>query len=185
MLVAYTTQARIDAGGTDAIVAQINSAVGEANTAYANSQIPQTMRLVGTIETAYTSAGLQSGLIPDLQRITGLGSNNQPDPAAPMADVRAMRDTVRADVVSLWVEGALAPGTSGTVGIAWVMSSSYLNQMQFFASAAFSVVARRYGTGPAYTFAHEVGHNLGANHDHQADANLGFTPLYPYAFDFV
>ena len=54
MLVAYTTQARMDAGGTDAIVAQINSAVGEANTAYANSQIPQTMRLVGTIETAYT-----------------------------------------------------------------------------------------------------------------------------------
>ena len=128
---------------------------------------------------------MQSGLIPDLQRVTGLNSNNQPDPNAPMADVRAMRDTVRADVVSLWVEGALAPGTSGTVGIAWVMSSSYLDQMQLFASTAFSVVARTYGTGPGYAFAHEVGHNLGANHDHQTDANLAFTPLYPFAFDYV
>jgi hypothetical protein len=185
MLVAYTTQARVEAGSTAAIVAQINAAVGEANTAYANSLIPQTMRLVGTIETAYTSAGLASGLIPDLQRVTGLDANNNPDPNAPMADVRAMRETVRADVVSLWVEGALAQGTSGTVGIAWVMSNGFLNNMSFFAGQAYSVVARTYGNGPAYTFAHEVGHNLGANHDHATDASIPFTPLYPFAFDYV
>jgi hypothetical protein len=186
MLVAYTTQARVEAGGTAAIVAQINTAVGEANTAFRNSLIPEGMRLVGTMETNYTSAGLASGLIPDLQRVTGLNAMNQPDPGAPMADVRAMRDTVRADLVSLWVDGELQPGTTGTVGIAWVMTNGFINNMQAFAGQAFSVVARAYATGAGnYTFAHEIGHNLGANHDHITDANLPFTPLYPFAFDYI
>jgi hypothetical protein len=187
VLVAYTAAARDQECGasTSCMVALINTAIAEANTAYANSQVPQAMRLVGTLETSYTSAGLASGLVPDLQRVTGLDANNRPDPNAPMADVRQARENLRADLVSLWVEGVLAPNTPGTVGIAWVMNSSYLNNMQAFSALGYSVVAARYGSGPAHTFAHETGHNLGANHDHTTDASLPFTPLYPYAFDFV
>ena len=71
MLVAYTPQARMDAGGTDAIVAQINSAVGEAKRPTPIARFRRPCAWSGRSKTAYTSAGLQSGLIPDLQRVTG------------------------------------------------------------------------------------------------------------------
>ncbi|HLH22797.1 MAG TPA: M12 family metallo-peptidase [Chloroflexota bacterium] len=186
ILVAYTTQARVEAGGTLAIVATINSAVAEANTAYSNSQVPQTMRLVGTMETTYTSAGLttQNGLVTDLTNVTAVDTQGRSIPNAPMADVRAMRDSLQADLVSLWVEGTLPPNTAGNIGIAWVINSSFANNLQQFAFLGYSVVARAYATGPAYTFAHETGHNLGANHDRATDASIA-NPLYPYAFDFI
>jgi hypothetical protein len=191
VLVAYTAQARADAGGTAQIQAQINTAIAETNTAYQNSQISQFMRLVGTLEVTYTSAGLTiNGLATDLRCVAGtvtVGGGDQIDPTSTcLSDVRAQRTALQADIVSLWVEGQLTG--SGTVGIGYVMSNNVLVNGQpnpsFFSGFAFSVVARRYAMALNYTFAHETGHNLGANHDHVTDAAVT-NAIYPFAFDSI
>ncbi|HEY7063409.1 MAG TPA: M12 family metallo-peptidase [Chloroflexota bacterium] len=191
VLVAYTNQARADAGSTAQMQAQISLGITETNTAYTNSQVPQGMRLVGTMEVMYTSAGL-ANLQTDLRCVAGtvsVGGGDQIDPNSTcLSNVRQQRNTLGADIVSLWVEGTLQPGQVGAVGIGYVMSNVVLVNGQpnpaSFEGFAYSVVARAFATAPAYTFAHETGHNLGANHDHATDGNPP-SAIYPFAFDFI
>src|SRR5262249_7793747 len=60
VMAAYTPAARDGAGGTGAIESLINLGVAETNTAFANSQVIQRFRLVGTAEVNYTESGSSS-----------------------------------------------------------------------------------------------------------------------------
>ena len=158
VLVAYTpyVQNVYGASGADALAIQ---AVAEANQAYANSGITARLNLVHTALTNYTESG---DMGTDLSRLRGNGDGY-------MDELHALRDTHGADMVSL------IEHEPQYCGIAYRMTSLSSS----FASAAFSVVHRTCATG-YYSFAHELGHNQGAHHDH-ANASGG---IYPYAYGY-
>lgn len=153
VMVLYTASARAGAGGTANIQALAQAAVDAANTAYANSQITQRLRLVHTQEVVYDEA---SGNYYDhLSWVTA-------DPT-----VAGLRNAYRADLVDLLVQ-------DGTFcGLGWLMAGVSPS----FASSAFTVTTRHCAVGNL-SFAHELGHNMGAHHD---PANGGGA-AYPYSF---
>ena len=162
MLVAYTTSARIGAGGTAAINSLIELAIAESNVAYQNSSVVHRLRLLKTLEVDYVETGASS---TDLGRLRG-----KTDKFAD--EVHAYRAAYGADIVSLFVERM-----DDACGIGYLMT----NVSAAFAVSAFNVVARRCVSG-TFTFAHEVGHNMGLRHDTFEDS--GTTP-FPDAHGYV
>jgi peptidyl-Asp metalloendopeptidase len=157
VMVAYTPPARDEIGSDTAIKAVIKKAVAEMNAGFRNSLIPAAVRLVHIHAVAYEDS-LDLGL--DLDRIT--------DPNDGFLDgVHALREDYGADLVSLWV------GDGDLGGIAW----SFVPGADDNAENGFSVVLAGQGDAPTYTFAHELGHNLGADHDEQ---NLSGELSYEY-----
>ncbi|HSD26842.1 MAG TPA: M12 family metallo-peptidase [Vicinamibacteria bacterium] len=163
VLVVYTPAARAAAGGTPAMLSQVNLAVAETNTGYANSNVVQRLRLAGTAEVGYTESGDVS---EDLDRLTATGDGF-------LDGVHALRDGDRADVVSLITETPSSP-----CGVAWLMRGNDPG----FGPHAFSVVELACMTG-YYSFGHEIGHNMGLNH---ARADYADTPVgaFPYSFGY-
>jgi peptidyl-Asp metalloendopeptidase len=148
VLVVYTPAARAAAGGTTAMGALIILAVAETNTAYSRSAVIPRLRLVHQEEVSYTESGDFS---TDLNRLTNPSDGF-------MDNVHALRNAHGADLVSLIIEG------TSLCGLAWLMST----ESNSFQTLAFSVVARICATGN-FSFGHELGHNMGLQHD-RADA---------------
>ncbi|KAI9009283.1 Metallo-peptidase family M12B Reprolysin-like-domain-containing protein [Hyaloraphidium curvatum] len=160
VLVVYTPQARAAVGGTANMEARIRLAVAETNQAYANSRINMVMRLAHAAEIGYGSGG---DMYQDLDRLTATSDGF-------MDEVHILRDNYGADVVSLWVS------VGSYCGLGWLMGAPSLG----FASYAFNVVHYSCATG-YFSFGHEVGHNMGANHDR---ANSGGGQSYPYSYGY-
>ena len=161
LLVAFTVDARVAAGGLTAMRATIDLAVAATNEALTNSLVQARVRLVDTREVSYPES---QDLSQDLERVT-----NQID--GHLDEVHAWRDVAGADLVSLIVER----NTDGFEGLAWLMEQPSTT----FAPYAFSVVMRR--TAASLTLAHEIGHNLGLAHDRD---NALASGAYPYAFGY-
>ena len=152
MLVAYTPAAR---SASSNIIGEIQLAIAETNQAYLNSNVPHRVRLVGTTEVSYTETGYLCNHTPsDLDRLRGTTDGY-------MDNLHSLRNSLRADQVTLIVEGGDACGCA-------FMMSTVSNS---FESSAFSVVARDCATG-YYSFGHELGHNMGARHDCYVDSSL-------------
>ncbi len=187
LLVAYTTNAMNEAGGTSAMLAKINLAVTEANRVYTNTGINQVLNLHGTIEVGYAAQYPQQNgsFQADLRCVTGTyynGTGDVFDPSATcLRNVRDLRDQLGADVVSFWLEGALTQGQQ-VCGIAYVWPSGFTGANM--AIYAHSVVKASCANDPYYAFVHELGHIMAANHDRTTDANVS-NPLFPYAFDYI
>src|SRR4051812_16530850 len=166
VMVVYTSAARAGAGGTLAINDLISLGVSETNQAYANSNVIQRLRLVHTAEVSYTESG---DLATDLRRLT--------DPADGFMDEgHALRNTYGADLVQLMVDTQLS---SGACGIGWVMQGNDPG----FGPDAFSVTERACALVPTYSFAHELGHNMGLNHA-RSDPNEPGGGAYSYAYGY-
>ena len=88
-----------------------------------------------------------------------------------MDNVHTLRNAHGADLVSLIIEG------TSLCGIAWLMTT----QSNAFEAFAFSVVARICATGN-YSFGHELGHNMGLQHD-RADAPAD--GVFPFSHGYV
>jgi hypothetical protein len=159
VLVAYTPAVRAQFGtqGTEALIVL---AVAEANQAYANSGMSMRLNLVGSLFTNYLEA---QDIYTDLTRLSATRDGY-------MDEIHTVRDNVGADVVSLIAD------RPGECGLAYRMSTLSVS----FATNAFSIVHHACATG-YYSFAHEIGHNLGAHHDY---ANANGTPLFPYAYGY-
>ncbi len=165
VLVAYTPATRSAAGGTSAMQSLVNLAVTETNTGYSNSGVNQRVRLVYSTEVAYTeSSDTDAGWSTDLSRLQSKTDGN-------MDSIHTLRDQYGADLVVLIAE------KSYYCGLGYMMSTL----SGTFESNAFCVVARICATGK-YSFAHEMGHNMGSNHDH-ANAG-GSSGVYPYSFGY-
>jgi len=160
-LVVYTPAARMAAGGQDAMEGTVYLAVAETNQSYLNSNINQRLRLAHVEEVSYTETGNSS---TDLTRLQN-GSDGFMD------DVPTLRNTFAADTVSLITE------TLDACGLGSFMSTV----SNSFESRAYSVVKRSCATGN-YSFGHELGHNMGADHD-AANAGGG-TSAYAYDHGF-
>lgn len=162
VMVLFTPRAAANAGGATAMTNLINLGVSETNTSYANSGIQQRLRLVHSAEMPYTEVNSFSTNLNNLR--IGAGT---------LGGVAALRETYRADLVMLLVD----PATPDACGIAYLMTTV----STAFAPFGFSV-SDTSCVSPNYTFAHELGHNMGARHDWYVDG--GATP-FSYAHGYV
>lgn len=161
VLVAYTRSMREAAGGTAAALNLIQLGVAEANQGYANSGVVQRIRLVHAAEVDYPEAGLS---FPDLLRRVRSPNDGHLD------EVPALRNQYGADLVSLWVNNG------SSCGMGYVM----MDLIGDFADWAYSVVHYGCATG-GYTFAHELGHNQGCQHNCE---NADPFALFPFAYGY-
>ena len=113
--------------------------------ALSNSQVNASLRLVYAGGVKYTESGDVSNDLLNLQQgVAGLSG------------VSALRAKYGADLVSMWV-GAESGSEAGQA----FQPDSKSNAI---AAYGFNVVEEQYATDN-FTFAHEIGHNLGAGHD--------------------
>ncbi|MEO6457020.1 MAG: M12 family metallo-peptidase [Chloroflexia bacterium] len=160
VMIVWTPAARVAVGGTAAIINHINLAVAETNTAYTNSLINQRIRLVFATEVVYTESGAYA---TDLARLRSLNDGY-------MDEVHALRNQYGADMVSLLFND------NSVCGVAYLMTTP----SPAFESSAFSAVFWSCATGN-YSFAHELGHNMGSHHDR---ANAPQQGSYPYSYGY-
>lgn len=163
VLVAYTQKARSTVGGTAQMQALIALAVEESNTAYQLSNVTQRLRLVHSVETSYDET---SGFNAALNALT-----NKTD--GKMDELHALRNQYGADLVCLLIDN------SEYCGLAWLMAT----ESPAFESSAFSVVYYDCATG-YYSFAHELGHTMGLNHD-LANASGGAARPFGYGYRWI
>jgi hypothetical protein len=161
LMVLYTSQAMSTSGGATAIFNLINLGVSETNTSFSNSGISQRVRLAHVQQVSYIESSSFSTNLNQLRSGTG-----------ELSGVPALREAHRADLVMLVVR----PAQPDACGIAFLMT----NVSGAFAPSGVNVVDSSCIAN--YTFAHELGHNMGARHDWYVDA--GMTP-FSYAHGHV
>jgi hypothetical protein len=162
LMVLYTPAARAAIGGTSAMVAELTGAVNNANLAVANAGVTHRFRLAHYQEIAYTENG---DIDTSLDRLTFADGH--------MDGVFALRDLHRADVVTLLTTDIDA------CGLGWLMGPTNVNAG--FAPYAFNVV-RWDCANSNLSMAHEIGHNMGLQHD---PPNASLAPAFPYAYGYA
>ena len=161
VLVVYTPLARTNAGGQAAIEAKIDLAAAETNTGYANSGVNQRIRLAHKAEVSYDEAGFDWS--------TALSRLQNPSDGY-IDNVHTLRDTYQADEVVMIVSNF------DYCGIGYLMTTVSTG----FAPYSFCVVSSDCATG-YYSFAHEMGHNMGSHHDR---ANASGPGAYSYSYGY-
>ncbi|MDX2200868.1 MAG: M12 family metallo-peptidase [Phycisphaerae bacterium] len=160
VLVVYTQAAENGAGGPTAMATFLDLAIAQTNDAYNRSLVPARLNLVHHARTTYDETGNASN---DLSRLRTIGDGFADD-------AHTLREEYGADMVAMIVEQM-----SSACGIGYLMTFRSVE----FASSAFTVTRRSCAVSNI-TFAHELGHNMGCQHDRQ---NAG-TGIYPYAYGY-
>ncbi len=165
VMVVYTDDARLAAGGTTNMENLINLAVSETNQGYTRSNIIHRFNLVHTLEVNYNELNGGSGLdwSQTLDQLTNSGDGY-------LEAVQPLRDFYFADLVVMIVED------STYCGMGWLMTST-----TNFAPHGYSLVSRTCATG-YYSFGHETGHNMGAHHDRATTSQDG---MYSYSHGYL
>lgn len=153
VLVVYTTATKNILGGDLQAQTLAQQAVDATNAAYINSKIRQRVRLIHAQEWLYTETASGSTDLSNLRADTA---------------IQALRDTHKADLVAMIGE------IQGACGVGYLMGS---NQTSGNPNNAFTVTARSCAVGNL-SFAHELGHNMGSQHNPEN----GSGPTYPFAF---
>ena len=168
LLAVYTSAAEETAGGSAPIRAVIDLAVAETNRAFRDSGVVTRVNLVGVEEVDYRYSEQHPTSPEFLLRDPSDGY---------LDDVHAIRDERAADLVALFVTDPFPYG-----GLAFVLRAAHLaNAAEEY---AFSVNHIKY----PFVFAHELGHNMGLDHDRWDWGNRGKTlgeGLYPYGYGYV
>jgi len=154
--IAYTSDALGGFGGELRALVGIHLAVAEVNQAFQNSRLGARVRLVHAGLT-YPETG--NGLL-DLSRLERANDGF-------LDDLLRRREQYGADLVALVVE------RSDVCGRGWVNSPAHRRNGEY----GFSLVARNCLRG-GRVLGHEIGHNLGANHDWYVTAAGG---AFPYS----
>ena len=167
VMIVWTPAAEAAAGGLAAMQSLAQASIDSANGIYLNSGIAQRLRLVHRQQVAYAERSNCSGgnaFDCGLDDITGNGDGY-------MDTVHTLRNTHGADIVALLISDATY------CGLAWFLSTTAGDP-----SHAFSVTDHGCAVGNK-SFAHELGHNMGADHD---PANAFSAPAaYPYNRGYV
>jgi hypothetical protein len=142
VLVAYTSAAQSAAGDINSL---ITLAITETNDSFVNSNVWARVRLVGTMSVSYNESSRSYPTM--VSHLAGTSDGF-------MDNVHAQRNATNADVVVLIVNQTQYCG--------------YANDIGATAATAFAVVHHNCATG-YYSFAHEIGHLMGARHDPATD----------------
>ncbi|KGQ20814.1 hypothetical protein LF41_21 [Lysobacter dokdonensis DS-58] len=206
VVVGYTTGFASRLGGQSQAVTRLNNLFVTANQAFVNSQINGALRMVGTVQVNYPDNTDNEATLYELSGVTctenpngSLSCSNAPIPAALQPLVNA-RETLHADLMSI-VRNFNDP-ENNSCGIAWLNGGGQepIDPTRDVASA-ISVVSDSNGDGPGSfpsngyvcreeTFVHELGHNMGSQHDATTAAGVDGTlddgeyGLYPYSFGY-
>jgi peptidyl-Asp metalloendopeptidase len=151
VIVAYTPAAKKAAGGQSDIESKIQLAVAGANKSYQNSKINIKMELAHCYETNYVETGKA---VDDLKRFTEKNDGH-------LDEVHALRQQYSANVAVLLVSKMDSCGRAAAIGAE--------------ANQAFCVVLLQCLAN--HSFAHEIGHLQGAQHDWEA--HLGHQKEHP------
>ena len=180
ILVAYTPAARTAAGNIDAFV---QFAIDNTHRIYANSRIGFRLRLVHKYQTSYHE---HSDMSTDLRRLTATSdttiNGERWDPGGDMDEVHGLRDRYGADLVALIV----GRNTETACGVGWMPDFGKYPDIDY-SFLGMSVTAENCETTTHHTFAHELGHNQGANHDpdntcESPPCTLPPSPTFPYRY---
>lgn len=183
VLVGYSNGFANGLGGASQAVTRLNYLVEVTNQAYVNSQITARIRMVHAMQVNYADNSDNGSA---LEKLTGTRTTPV-DPA--FNALRTARDQYGADLVS-FVRKYDRAAQDGC-GIAWLLGGGQQPITTSSAPNGYSVVSdgRQNDGGTTYfcrdeTFAHELGHNMGAQHD-RATASSGGTLQYgAYAYSF-
>ncbi len=146
-----------------ALDTRINNLVSLANTAYSDSLVSQEIRVVHKAKYDYSDLNSNSDALTALTNGTGVFSS-----------VASLRSTYGADLV-IFLRDFQHP-EHVSCGVAWV----YNGASNFGTSYAYGVASDGSDGGfycSDYTFAHELGHNMGSGHDR----NTGCSGRYNYS----
>ena len=149
VLVLYTTPVKTTLGGDAQAQTLAQSAIDTTNTTYINSKIRQRVRLVNAQETAISETGSLGSELPVLRND---------------ATVAGLREQYKADLV------AMISNSSDNCGIGYLMGSA--NPLN-----GFTVTSRTCAVGNL-SFPHELGHNIGSQHNPES----GSGATYPYGY---
>ncbi|MCB0033803.1 MAG: choice-of-anchor D domain-containing protein [Anaerolineales bacterium] len=147
----------------------VDTFVAYTNQAYENSDVNQRIQLVGFEEITYTEPGDLDIALDDITPSEPFGAPTS------IAAVEAFRNEYHADLVLFLVnDDGNAPDTCA--GLAWVQTtvSTAFQDHGYSAMKACS-----FGSG---VFAHELGHNMGGQHDWYVNNN---TLPFSYAHGYV
>lgn len=151
VLVVYTAAVRDAVGGEAQAQTLAQQSIDSTNTAYINSRIRQRVRLVGAQLTALVETGNFSTELSNLRADAATGT---------------ARNAVQADLVAMLTTSTAACGIGYLMGA--VPGSS---------ANGHTVTARTCAVGNL-SFAHELGHNMGSQHNPEN----GSGPTFPYGF---
>jgi hypothetical protein len=148
LLAVYTPEEAYYAG--DSILSTLQHEIDDANEAFANSEIPVTIRLVGLTEVNYRESG---SLQKDWARLANPSDGY-------MDSVPKLRDALGADLVVLLDSQGTETNTGYIAGV-----GSQLTSLQNSARANCAYLVIDAGASESdYVLAHELGHTLGAAH---------------------
>jgi len=162
MLVVHSSRLTQLWGGRPYAVAYAHHAVDALNTTFKNSSMDATAVLAEVLEWDPPAVIRNVPLIKDR--------------AAGDTEVRAVRDRVGADLIVVLTD---FESSDGGCGIANLMLKSTMGPE--FAPRAISITNAECDGFDHQTFVHEIGHNLGAQHDREIGAPPDVA-VFPYAF---
>lgn len=176
VFVGYTPGLVARYGSQAAALTRINYLVSVTNQAFADSQVEATLRLVGTLQIAYSDIATNSATLDALGDRTGAG---------PLQALRDARRKSGADMLSI-VRPFLTP-EQGNCGLATVNGSNLSAYTTAAAAGANAAISdgkdndtNKYCDDT--TFAHELGHNWGLVHE---AANSDKPGPFPYTYGWA
>ncbi|KAB8179326.1 hypothetical protein FKV24_012910 [Lysobacter maris] len=191
VLVGYTNGFAAARGSQSAAQTRIRNLVDITNQAYVSSQVNAELRLVHSMQVTFPDNTANEDALEKLTGFRAPSTQLPPDPA--FSALRQARETYGADLVAL-VRKFNDPENDGC-GIAWLLGGGQSGITPSDEYFGYSVVSdgQDAGTdGKTYfcreeTFAHEIGHNLGSQHDIETSKGDNGTPqpgAYAYSYGY-
>ena len=186
----YTNGLVTKYGGVSQATTRLTNLIAITNVGYQNSLITPRVRLVRTVQVSYTDTNSNELALEALtgQTCTTSGCTAITVPAE-LVPLRNARDQYGADLVSL-VRPFLAPQHNGC-GIAWLLGGGAITIDNTDAPFGYSVVSdgsdddetdgRNYFCREE-TLAHELGHNMGQQHNVEDSGGDSGTHSYSYGY---
>ncbi len=177
VMVVYTQGLANDLGAN--LMTRLNFLVTRANTAYADSDIAITLRLVGTAMTPYSDTTSDDTALKAITPVCTASLCGAAFDPSDFGGIESQRDANGADLVVLMRDGGAFSGS----GLAWIGSSTPDPDYMYSVVTGCTQACE-------YLFIHELGHNMGNVHDRGTAAWQANTPTppagaYPYSFGYA